>query len=148
ITPQSAIYHLLYFLGLLAMASAARSALTAAGNIRVVYVTAPSKEVAVKIAKAVVERKVAACVNIIPGVTSVYEWQGELHEDPEVVMIIKTREALVEDLHKVVMENHTYDVPAFVSLATDAVSFPYAQWLLEQTGGAKTDTSSGQHSET
>ncbi|KAK6032991.1 divalent-cation tolerance protein CutA family protein [Ostertagia ostertagi] len=129
------------------MASAAGPALTRMGNIRVVYVTAPSKEVALKIAKVAVERKVAACVNIIPGVTSVYEWQGQLHEDSEVVMIMKTRDTLVEDLHKVVIENHTYDVPAFVSLATDAESFPYAQWLLEQTNFTKSGTSIGKDSE-
>ncbi|KAK5978300.1 CutA divalent cation tolerance [Trichostrongylus colubriformis] len=121
------------------MASAVRQAavLSRMGNIRVVYVTAPSKEVALKIAKAAVERKVAACVNIIPGVTSVYEWQGKLHEDSEVVMIMKTRDSLVEELHKVVIENHTYDVPAFVSLNTEAESFPYATWLLEQTNTTK-----------
>ncbi|PIO68769.1 divalent cation tolerance protein, CutA1 family [Teladorsagia circumcincta] len=104
-----------------AMASAAGPALTRMGNIRVVYVTAPSKEVALKIAN--------------------YEWQGQLHEDSEVVMIMKTRDALV------VIENHTYDVPAFVSLATDAESFPYAQWLLEQTNSTKSGTSIGKDSE-
>ncbi|KAK6038910.1 divalent-cation tolerance protein CutA domain protein [Cooperia oncophora] len=55
-------------------------------------------------------------------------------------MIMKTRDTLVEELHKVVIENHTYDVPAFVSLATEAESFPYAQWLLEQTNITKSDT--------
>ncbi|VDM61229.1 unnamed protein product [Angiostrongylus costaricensis] len=114
-------------------------------NLRVVYVTAPSKDVALKIARAAVENKVAACVNIIPGVTSIYEWEGKLHEDSEVVMIFKTQEQRVEELHKVslrvshlslgevIMANHTYDVPAFVSIAADAVSSPYAQWVIDQT---------------
>ncbi|VDP30973.1 unnamed protein product [Heligmosomoides polygyrus] len=99
------------------MASAARPVLSRLGSIRVVYVTAPSKEVALKIAR--------------------YEWQGKLHEDSEVVLIMKTQDSLVEELHKVVIENHSYDVPAFVSLASDAESLPYAQWVLEQTGGNK-----------
>ncbi|WKY15241.1 hypothetical protein Q1695_000600 [Nippostrongylus brasiliensis] len=118
------------------MASVARPALSRLGNIRVIYVTAPSKDVALKIAKAAVEKKVAACANIIPGVTSVYEWEGKMNEDSEVVLIMKTQESLVEELHKLVIENHTYDVPAFVSLATDAESFPYAKWVLEQTNSS------------
>lgn len=128
---------LIFLLGFLSMASAARPVLSRLGSIRVVYVTAPSKEVALKIARVAIEKKVAACANIIPGVTSVYEWQGKLHEDSEVVLIMKTQDSLVEELHKVVIENHSYDVPAFVSLASDAESLPYAQWVLEQTGGNK-----------
>ncbi|KAJ1364825.1 hypothetical protein KIN20_024999 [Parelaphostrongylus tenuis] len=115
------------------MAASLGSVLSRMSNLRIVYVTAPSKDVAVKIARAAVENKVAACVNIIPSVTSVYEWEGKLHEDSEVVMIFKTQEQRVEELYKVVMANHTYEVPAFVSIATDAVSSPYAQWLLDQT---------------
>ncbi|EPB66554.1 divalent cation tolerance protein, CutA1 family [Ancylostoma ceylanicum] len=82
-------------------------------NLRVVYVTAPSKDAALKIAS--------------------YEWQGKLHEDSEAVLIMKTQENLLEDLHKVVIENHSYEVPAFVSLPIDGVSQPYADWLLGQT---------------
>ncbi|KAL6736842.1 hypothetical protein Aduo_007147 [Ancylostoma duodenale] len=116
------------------MASSATTAvLSRMRNLRVVYVTAPSKDAALKIARAAVERKLAACVNIIPGVTSVYEWQGKLHEDSEAVLIMKTQEGLLEDLHKVVIENHSYEVPAFVSLPIDGVSQPYADWLLGQT---------------
>ncbi|KIH49685.1 divalent-cation tolerance protein CutA family protein [Ancylostoma duodenale] len=114
------------------MASSATTAvLSRMRNLRVVYVTAPSKDAALKIARAAVERKLAACVNIIPGVT--YEWQGKLHEDSEAVLIMKTQEGLLEDLHKVVIENHSYEVPAFVSLPIDGVSQPYADWLLGQT---------------
>ncbi|EYC23314.1 hypothetical protein Y032_0015g2584 [Ancylostoma ceylanicum] len=116
------------------MASSATTAvLSRMRNLRVVYVTAPSKDAALKIARAAVERKLAACVNIIPGITSVYEWQGKLHEDSEAVLIMKTQENLLEDLHKVVIENHSYEVPAFVSLPIDGVSQPYADWLLGQT---------------
>ncbi|KJH52652.1 putative divalent-cation tolerance protein CutA [Dictyocaulus viviparus] len=115
------------------MAASLGSTLSRMRNIRVVYVTAPTKDVALQIARAAVQRKVAACVNIVPGVTSIYEWEGKLHEDSEVVLIFKTQEKHVEELHKVVVENHNYEIPAFVSIATDAESSQYANWLLNQT---------------
>uniref|UniRef100_A0A0K0CUI0 Divalent-cation tolerance protein CutA n=1 Tax=Angiostrongylus cantonensis TaxID=6313 RepID=A0A0K0CUI0_ANGCA len=112
------------------MAASVGSVLSRMSNLRVVYVTAPSKDVALKIARAAVENKVAACVNIIPSVTSIYEWEGKLHEDSEVVMIFKTQEQRVEELHKVSL---LCLIRPFVSIAADAVSSPYAQWVIDQT---------------
>ncbi|KAK6738328.1 hypothetical protein RB195_020439 [Necator americanus] len=126
------------------MASSAPAVLTRSmRNLRVVYITAPSKDEAIKIAKVAVERKLAACANIIPGITSIYEWQGKLHEDSEAIIIMKTQDSLVEDLHKVVIENHSYEVPAFVSLPIDSASQPYAEWLLGLNKHSKRSTTSG-----
>ncbi|CAJ0604825.1 unnamed protein product [Cylicocyclus nassatus] len=121
------------------MASGAAAVFSRMSNLRMVYVTAPSKEAALKIARIAVERKLTACANIIPEITSIYEWEGKVHEDPETILIMKTQESLLEELHKVVIENHSYDVPAFVSIPIDGASKPYADWLLDQTKKINTE---------
>ncbi|VDM78846.1 unnamed protein product [Strongylus vulgaris] len=88
------------------MASGAAAVFSRMGNLRMVYVTAPSKEAALKIARIAVERKLAACANIIPEITSIYEWEGKVHEDAEAILIMKTQESLLEDLHKIEGNSH------------------------------------------
>jgi periplasmic divalent cation tolerance protein len=93
------------------------------------FVTAPNEEVAKKIARGLVESKLAACVNVIPKITSIYEWQGKIEEDTEVMMMIKTRTSRLEDLTKYVKDNHPYDVPEVISSKIDQGNPAYLKWI-------------------
>ncbi|XP_051150127.1 protein CutA, chloroplastic-like isoform X2 [Andrographis paniculata] len=75
----------------------------------VVYVTVPSKEAGQKLAASIVKERLAACVNRVPGVESVYEWKGEIQTDTEELLIIKTRESLLDALTQHVKANHEYE---------------------------------------
>ncbi|KAK9300356.1 hypothetical protein QLX08_006900 [Tetragonisca angustula] len=102
-----------------------------AGVHSVAYVTVPTQEVAKKLAHGLVKNKLAACVNIIPGLTSVYEWKNEINEDSELLLMIKTRTDTVDTLTKYVMENHPYEVCEVISLPIQNGSDKYLQWISE-----------------
>lgn len=95
--------------------------------------TCPDAESAGRIARTLVDERLAACVNRLPGVTSVYRWQGEIHEDGEVLLLIKTRRELFEALRARVMALHPYDVPEVIALEIAAGHAPYLQWLRAET---------------
>ncbi len=99
----------------------------------VVLITAPDGEEAVKIAKAVVESRLAACVNILNNIRSVYRWQGKIEDDNEVLLIVKTRRALFESLVESVKGLHSYDVPEIIALPLIEGSGDYLKWLKEET---------------
>ncbi|XP_015913373.1 protein CutA homolog isoform X3 [Parasteatoda tepidariorum] len=101
------------------------------GIFSVSYVTAPSDEVAKKIAEGLVKEKLAACVNIVPGVQSIYEWKGEIQKDSEVLMVIKSRISRLEELTKYVRENHPYEVCEVISTPIQHGNPPYLKWLDE-----------------
>ena len=94
-----------------------------------VYVTCKDEQEAVKIAKAVVSEKLAACANILPGMRSVYFWEGEMQVDQEAVLILKSHQALWDDLEAVVKENHSYTTPAILALPLVAGSQEYIEWM-------------------
>jgi len=100
---------------------------------RVVFVTAPDLEVAGKIARAVVEDRLAACASLLPGVTSIYRWRGEVLEDAEVLLLIKTRLEHLDDLERRVLELHPYEVPEFIALEPAHVEPRYLAWLQSET---------------
>ncbi|CAN4092372.1 unnamed protein product [Withania somnifera] len=99
----------------------------------VVYVTVPNKELGKKLAGSIVKEKLAACVNRVPGVESVYEWQGEIQTDSEELLIIKTRESLLEALTEHVKANHEYDVPEVIAMPIVGGSPQYLEWLKNST---------------
>ncbi|XP_050215270.1 protein CutA, chloroplastic [Mercurialis annua] len=99
----------------------------------VVYVTVPNRDAGKKLAQSIVKEKLAACVNIVPGVESVYQWQGEIQTDSEELLIIKTRQSLLEALTEHVKANHEYDVPEVISLPITGGSIPYLEWLKNST---------------
>jgi periplasmic divalent cation tolerance protein len=100
-------------------------------NYGVVLVTASSQQEAETIAKALVESKLAACANIFP-IQSIYRWQGEVHNEPEWQLIIKTDLALFSALEVKIREIHSYSVPEIIAIPIVAGSQSYLQWMDEQ----------------
>lgn len=100
-----------------------------AGSSSVAFVTTPDKESAKKLAHGIIERKLAACVNIIPQIESIYMWEGKVNEDNEYLMMIKTRTARIDELSKFVRENHPYSVAEVISLPIQAGNAPYLKWI-------------------
>jgi len=97
------------------------------------YITAPSMEVSEKIAKHLVEKKLAACVNIIPKLKSFFYWEGEVQSEEEVLVLGKTKTALIPELEKGVKEVHPYEVPCIISWEIDAGHKPFMEWIAEET---------------
>ena len=100
--------------------------------LRVVFCTCP-QEFADRIADAILEEHLAACVNIVPGVKSKYWWNDQLNIDTESLLIIKTRADLVEDLIARIMEVHPYDVPEIISFEIKEGNADYLRWIVEET---------------
>ena len=104
-----------------------------AGEVIVVLCTVPDDAVAEQLARGLVEAKLAACVNIVPGVRSIYEWQGKLEDDSERLLVIKSQRSRFEALESWVIEHHPYDVPEVIALDVTAGSKPYLDWVLAQS---------------
>lgn len=100
----------------------------------VVLITVPSLEVGRQIAHHLVSERLAACVNILPGVTSIYTWEGELQEDQELLCLAKTCLSCFERLSAAVRQIHPYDVPEVIALPVQAGSQPYLDWIAASTG--------------
>ena len=101
----------------------------------VVLMTAGSQEEAEKIAASLVSTMLAACVNIMPGITSVYRWQDEVQRDQEWLLLAKTRRDVLDDLTRHVQELHSYDVPEVIALPIVGGSKSYLRWLERETHG-------------
>jgi periplasmic divalent cation tolerance protein len=101
-----------------------------------VYTTFPSLVEAERAGRALVERRLCACVNILPGMISHYWWQGAIERGEEVVMIIKTRASLAERASAAVKEMHPYTTPALLVLPIESVDQGYLDWLLAETAPA------------
>jgi len=95
----------------------------------VVYVNCPSKEEARKVALPLVEKRLAACVNTVPAVESLYWWEGKLETAEEVLLIIKTKEKALEPLIAEVKKNHGYTVPEIIAMPIAAGNRDYLQWI-------------------
>lgn len=99
----------------------------------VVLITASSAEEGARIARALVEERLAACVNVVPQVRSFYRWQGKLEDDSEALLIAKTRRALAERIAVRVRELHSYTLPETIALPIAAGSERYLAWLTGET---------------
>ncbi len=98
-----------------------------------VIVTAPDEEVAAGLAKTIVEERLAGCVNIIKGVRSIYSWEGKIEDEPEVIMLIKTRHNLYKSLERRIIDLHPYSVPEVICVDIKDGSDGYLNWLKEVT---------------
>jgi periplasmic divalent cation tolerance protein len=103
-------------------------------TLNLVYITCASDAQAETIGRALVAERLAACVNIVPGMRSIYRWQGAIEEARETVLIAKTRAGLVAQLGERVRQLHSYAVPCVVALAVTEGNAEYLAWLAAETG--------------
>jgi periplasmic divalent cation tolerance protein len=96
-----------------------------------VFTTASSKDEARKIGRTLVERQLAACVNIVPQVGSIYRWEGEVEEAEEWLLVIKTTRSAFERVRDAINELHSYDVPECIAVPIESGSMEYLNWLGE-----------------
>ncbi|HEV2799345.1 MAG TPA: divalent-cation tolerance protein CutA [Pyrinomonadaceae bacterium] len=101
-----------------------------------VMLTAGSREEAVRLAEMMVGARLAACVQILPEIESVYHWKGEVRRDPEVLLLAKTTEARFSLLEREVRALHSYETPEIVALPITAASAPYLEWLTATLKGS------------
>ena len=105
-------------------------------HLLLVLITAPDLEIAQKLARALVTNQIAACVNIVPSLLSIYSWEEKVQEDQEVLLLVKTREELLEDhLLPLIHDLHPYDLPEIISLPIVGGSKSYLNWIREETNG-------------
>jgi periplasmic divalent cation tolerance protein len=100
-------------------------------DARVVLTTAGSHEEAQKIARQLVDRRLAACVNILPQIESIYRWQGKVENATEWLLIIKTEIGIFDRLQEAIKELHSYDLPECIMLDVAGGSVPYLEWIKE-----------------
>lgn len=98
-----------------------------------VYVTAGSDEEAEKLGRGAVQDRLAACVNILPGMRSIYRWQGAIETAMETVLIFKTQRNLLDRLTRFIRERHSYECPCVVALPIEGGNPAYLDWIKEQT---------------
>lgn len=101
---------------------------TRATSHLIAYCTCPGDD-AVRIARDLVQRRVCACVNVIPGLVSVYEWKGKVEEDAEALLIIKTQESQFGELERAVREVHPYEIFELIACRIDRGHRPYMEWI-------------------
>ncbi|KAK7104703.1 hypothetical protein V1264_019377 [Littorina saxatilis] len=107
------------------------------GAASMAFVTVPNMDVAKKLSHGLVKEKLVACVNIIPGITSVYEWEDKVEEDGELLLMIKTMTSKVDQVSDYVRKNHPYDVAEVISSKIDNGNPPYLKWIADVTMGGK-----------
>ena len=100
-------------------------------SVRLVLCSFPDIDSARQIGTLLVERQLAACVNLRPGAESIYHWQGKVESAPEVLALFKTTEALWPEFEQALAQAHPYEVPEIIAIQPDAVAGPYRAWLLE-----------------
>ena len=98
-------------------------------DVRVVLVTCPHAEAAARLARTLVEERLAACGNVLPGLRSIYRWEGEVLDESEVLLVLKTTTARFPALRERVLALHPYQVPEVISLAVEAGHAPYLEWV-------------------
>ena len=102
-------------------------------NVLVVLVTCANEEQGASIARSLVGERLAACVNLVGRIRSIYRWRDQLEDDQETLLLVKTRTELLARVERRVRELHTYQVPEVVALPLSAGSKPYLDWLFEST---------------
>ena len=102
-------------------------------NTKLIYVTAPGEDEAASIARALVDERLVACVNIIPAVRSIYRWQGTVEDEKETVLIMKTVDAKVSAVTQKIKSLHSYDCPCVVALDIDGGNDDFLEWIAGET---------------
>lgn len=97
------------------------------------YITTSSADEARRIANTVVADRLTACANIIPGMSSIYHWEGKIIESSETIVIFKTRDELFPALKNRIRELHSYKTPCIAALSVEDMNAPFLQWILDET---------------
>ncbi len=100
----------------------------------IVLITAKEEGEAARIAEELVDSRLAACVNVVKGIRSIYSWKGKREDETEVLMVVKTRRDLFDGLKKRIKELHSYSIPEIIALPVIEGSEEYLEWLREETG--------------
>ncbi len=104
-------------------------------EISIVFVTAGSEDEAATIGQTLVEERLAACANIVPRIRSIYRWKGQIYDEQEFLIIIKTKTSQFEMLQDRVKKLHSYEVPEIISFPVSRGLPQYLEWVLEETAG-------------
>ena len=104
------------------------------GDALVVLVTAPTAEQAAALARALVEERLAACGNVLPGLRSIYRWEGAVQDEAEALLLLKTTRGRLEALRARVVALHPYEVPEVIALPVEGGHAPYLAWIRDATG--------------
>jgi periplasmic divalent cation tolerance protein len=99
----------------------------------IVITNTPDRDVALKIARALIERKLAACVNILTECTSIYRWQGKLETATEVPLMIKTRAAIYDDVEAAIKSLHPYELPEIIAVPIERGLSDFLEWINAET---------------
>lgn len=102
-------------------------------DIKLLYVTCKDRQEAIAIGRAVIESSLAACVNILPGMQSLYRWNNKIESSEESVLIIKTRHALTDSVTRRIKELHSYETPCILNITVEGGSDDYIKWILQET---------------
>jgi len=102
-------------------------------NALLAYITMPTEEEALAMARTLVAERLAACANILPGMRSVYHWEGKIEESCETVLLLKTREELKQQITERITALHPYECPCVVFTEITPGHRPYFDWILEET---------------
>ncbi len=101
-------------------------------NIIVIFCTSPDKETSLKLARGLVNDKLAACVNILPGVTSVYHWENKLEQGAEELLLIKTIESKIKAVENYLLTNHPYSLPEIMGIEANFINEKYKNWVYSE----------------
>lgn len=101
-------------------------------DVLLTLITVPNRETAERIADELLQRKLAACVNIIPGITSHYRWQDKLERDTELLLIVKTTHAVFDELRDAVIKLHPYDLPEIIGINVVRGMEEYLKWVIAE----------------
>jgi periplasmic divalent cation tolerance protein len=100
----------------------------------IILCTCPDRGIAERIAETLVDEQLAACVNIVPGLTSIYRWEGRMQRDAELLLLIKTRQAVYSLLEARIRELHPYQIPEIIALPIQTGLAAYLDWIVDHTG--------------
>jgi len=103
----------------------------------IILCTCPDRTTAERIAETVVSERLAACVNIAPGLTSIYRWEGQIQREAELLLLIKTRQAVYSRLEARIRALHPYQVPEIIALPIQTGSAAYLDWITDCTGASE-----------
>lgn len=110
-----------------------------ASSARVALCTVPDRETALRLARSLVGARLAACVNVVPGLTSVYRWEGAVEESAEILLVIKTTTEALPSLSARIVAEHPYSVPEILALEPRHGHQPYLDWILASVGSRAED---------